>query len=360
MHRKILVLANSSSGLYDFRKELLSELGKKCEIVISVPEYDKVPELEEKGFEVIVVPMERRGLNPLRDLKLIAAYWKILRKEKPSLVITYTIKPNIYGGFLCRLLRMPYAVNITGLGTAFRKQGILRKFVTCLYKVSVKNAKVVFFENKENQQIFITEKIIREQNACLLNGAGVNLEYFTPAEYPKQEKPVRFLFVGRVMREKGIDEVFGAMERLYEEGVSVVLDVLGNYEEHYEEEIKEYEGKGWLRYHGYQRDVRPFIEQAHCFVLPSWHEGMANTNLECAAMARPIITSNIHGCKEAVIEGVSGYLCEKQSVNSLYGAMKQFVKLDNVSKMKMGLQGRKHMESLFDKKKVVEETIARL
>jgi galacturonosyltransferase len=259
----------------------------------------------------------------------------------------------------CRGKKIPYAVNITGLGTAFQNQGLLRRFVTLLYRSALKKAKVVFFENNANRQLFIDEKIVTEEKTILLNGAGVNLEHYARKPYPRTE-PVRFLFVGRVMKEKGVDELFSAMERLCEEGMNCALDVLGGYEEDYEAVIRRYEEKGWLHYHGYQVDVRPFIEQAHCFVLPSYHEGMANTNLECAAMGRPVITSRIHGCMEAVREGESGLLCAPKDPESLYRAMRTFLTMDMNQRAAMGRAGRCRMEEMFDKKKVVAATVERL
>lgn len=358
MCSKVLILANSSSGLYDFRNELILELKKKYdEVVVSVPEKDKTSELERIGCRVIQTYIDRRGINPFKDLKLLKNYFGILKSEKPDLVITYTIKPNIYGGLACRLKQIPYAVNITGLGTAFQKQGMLKTVVTNLYKLGIKKSKVVFFENVENKKILLQEKIVKDEQCCLLNGAGVNLERFQLTDYPAVNDTTKFLFIGRVMQEKGVDELFEAMILLRKEGISCTLDILGGYEEDYEDKIRKFEEDGWLKYHGYQKDVRPYIAQAHCFVLPSWHEGMANTNLECAASGRPLITSNIHGCKEAVVENVSGYLCEKQQATSLYEKMKKFTVLSYEEKRAMGLFGRKHMEEVFDKKKVVKATI---
>lgn len=355
---KILVLSNSSMGLYSFRKELILKLLKRKNFVLAyTPNNGSVEELRNLGCKVFDISVDRRGINPIKDFDLYQKYRKILKKEKPDIVITYTIKPNIYGGFACRLLKIPYAVNITGLGTAFQKKGMLRKLVTIMYKLSLKKAKVVFFENSENMQIFLDEKIITKKQSCLLNGAGVNLEHFSFLEYPQDCETTRFLFIGRVMKEKGIDELFGAMKRLIADGISCSLDVLGGYEEDYAGTIKRYESEGWLYYHGYQKDVRPFIDKCHCFILPSWHEGMANTNLECAASGRPVITSNIAGCKEAIIDGESGFLSEKQNVDSLYEVMKKFTQLSNDEKKSMGLVGRRHMEDVFDKKKVVNRTI---
>lgn len=353
----ILILANYDVGLFCFRKELIEELLKNNTVFISLPYGELVEPLKNMGCVFIDTPLERRGINPIKDFALLLRYYKILKKQKPDLVITYTIKPNVYGGFVCRLLKIPYAANITGLGTAFQGKGILRKLVTLMYKVGLKKAKTVFFENSENRQIFIDEKIVKEGKTCLLNGAGVNIEHFGVAEYPEDDGTTKFLFVGRVMKEKGIDELFKAMKLLREDGVNCILDVVGGCEEDYTEKLKGYESEGWLNYHGYQKDVRPFIKNASCFVLPSWHEGMANTNLECSAMARPVITSNIHGCLEAVEDGVTGFLCEKQNAEMLYNTMNRFCNLTYAEKKNMGLSARRRMEEIFDKKKVVEETI---
>lgn len=354
---KVLVLANNDIGLYQFRKELIQELLKDNTVVLSLPYGEMVEPLLEAGCRFLDTPVDRRGVNPVTDFGLFLRYRKTIKKEKPDLVITYTIKPNVYGGLACRLLRVPYAVNITGLGTAFQGHGLLRMVVTTLYRLGTSGAKVVFFENVENQQLFIDEKLVKAEKTCLLNGAGVNLEHYQVSEYPEECDGIRFLFVGRVMKEKGIDELFSAMRRLHQDGYSCTLDVLGGFEENYAQQMEEYQEAGWLHYHGYQRDVRPFIAQSHCFVLPSWHEGMANTNLECAASGRPVITSDIHGCKEAVVEGVSGLLCQRKDAQSLYETMKTFLQLSHEEKRQMGLAGRKHMEDAFDKRKVVQKTL---
>ncbi len=357
---RVMILTNFDLGLYQFRKELIQELLKDNEVIISLPYGELVEPLKNMGCKFIDTPVDRRGINPITDIKLFQNYRRLLKKEKPDMVITYTIKPNVYGGLACRMAKIPYAVNITGLGTAFQGNGMLRKIVTQMYKAGSKKAKVVFFENAENREIFIDKKIVMEEKACLLNGAGVNLEYFHVLEYPTDNSVTRFLFIGRVMKEKGINELFSAMQKLVADGCSCLLDVLGGYEEDYKEIIKKYESEGWLHYRGYQKDVRPYIEKCHCFVLPSWHEGMANTNLECAASGRPVITSNIHGCLEAVEDGVSGYLCEKQNAEALYQVMKKFTVLSNEDRKAMGLAGREHMEKCFDKKVVIERTLSKL
>lgn len=357
---RILILTNFDVGLYQFRKELISELLNNNEVFISLPYGKLVDKLQNMGCEFINTPLDRRGVNPLKDVKLIKQYKRIICKVNPDYVITYTIKPNIYGGYICGKLGIPYAVNITGLGTAFQKRGFLRSIVTKLYKLGLKRAKVVFFENSGNKQVFIDNGIVDIKQVCLLNGAGVNTAWYQFTPYPKDETPVRFLFIGRIMKEKGVEELFIAMRRVLNDGYNAQLSMVGEFEENYKKIIDKYQDEGWLKYYGYQEDVRPYIEQSHCFVLPSWHEGMANTNLECASMGRPVITSNIHGCKEAVDEGVTGFLCEKKNANDLYQKMKKLIALPNEERKAMGLAGRKRMEEYFDKKKVVSKTIENL
>ena len=348
-----MILANNDVGLYQFRKELIEELLKDNEVVISLPYGEWVDSLKNLGCNFIDTPVDRRGINPVTDWGLFRCYLRLLKREKPDLVITYTIKPNVYGGCACRLAKMPYVANITGLGTAFEKGGLLKWIVTIMYKIACKKAKIVFFENEENRQVFINKKIVKNNQTHRLNGAGVNVDKYQVADYPQGDK-IKFLFMGRVMAEKGIDELFEAMEKLISDGVSCELDVLGGYEENYKDKIDKLENEGWLHYHGYQKDVRPFIKACHCFVLPSWHEGMANTNLESAAMGRPVITSNIHGCKEAVIDGKTGFWANRKDAEDLYKNLKKMAQLSYEERKAMGLAGRKYMEEVFDKKKVVE------
>lgn len=354
---RILILANMDIGLYKFRKELIKELLLKGnEVYISLPDGDLISPLVKLGCKFIDTPIDRRGINPAEDFKLLINYKKLMKSVEPDMVITYTIKPNIYGGIAARQAKIPYAVNITGLGTAFEKKGFLRTIVVKLYEYSLGKAKVVFFENVGDREIMISEGAVAKEKTIVLNGAGVNLDDYPYAEYPRNDI-FHFLFIGRVMKEKGIDELFDAMRRLKADGVKCFLDVVGPFEEDYKDKLEQYEKDGWLKYHGYQSDVKPFIEKCHCFVLPSYHEGMANTNLECASSGRPVITSNIPGCKEAVIDGVSGLLCEPKNADSLYQVMKRMTEISMEEQIQMGLAGRKHMEDVFDKKKVVEETM---
>ena len=358
---KILILANNDMGLYKFRKELIQELIRQGNrVVVSVPDGELIPDIRKLGVKVILTDVDRRGINPLTDLKLLIRYFRMEVTLKPDLVITYTIKPNVYGGIVSRFLHIPYAENITGLGTTFQKDNLVKKLVCFLYKISSKRAKVVFFENEGNKQTFLDNHLIREEQACRLNGAGVNLEEYPYTEYPDENEPIRFLFIGRVMKEKGVDELFEAARRIKKEYPDVLFDIVGPMEDEYSSVIEKLEEDGIITYYGYQKDVKPFIARCHCFVLPSWHEGMANTLLEAGAMGRPLITSRIHGCMEAVEDDVSGFLFEQKNLEDLKKSIRNFVELSYEQRQAMGLAGRKHMELMFDKKKVVEKTIVKL
>lgn len=358
MMKRILIIANNSGGLYRFRKELIQNFIQQGMSVIAITPFDdKVSELKQLGIHLIETNIDRRGINPIKDLGLVFNYYKLIKKLNCDMVITYTIKPNIYGGIICSLLHKKYSCNITGLGTTFQNENLLKKIVVELYKFALKKVHVVFFENLENQNIFIDNGIVKKNRTILLNGAGVNLEEFKYTEYPKDEENIRFLFIARVMKEKGIDEFLYAAKKIKRQYSNVDFDIVGPYEDNYSEVINSHVSEGIINYYGFQSDVRPFIQNCHCFVLPSYHEGMANTNLECASMGRPLITSNIHGCKEAVVENITGFLCEKENKEELYRCMERFIKLSYEDKKKMGLKSRIHMENVFDKRKVVKNTI---
>ncbi|MGN1014582.1 MAG: glycosyltransferase family 4 protein [Butyricicoccus sp.] len=352
---KVLILTNHSYMLWRFRKELIAELMKEREVVLGMPFVGHEEDFQKMGLRCIPIEIDRRGINPKRDWKLIKRYQKLLAEEKPDLVITYSIKPNIYAGLLCRRMKIPYCANVQGLGTAFQKKG-LAQFVTFLYKMAFQAVQTVFFENEGNAQEFLMRGILPKEKQTVLHGAGINLEQYALEPYPENEI-VHFLYLGRIMREKGIDELFSAVKRLRNDGERFVLDLVGFFEDSYKEQVEQLERQNIVCFHGFQEDPRPFYAAADCVVLPSYHEGMSNVLLEAAAAGRPLITSDIPGCREAVNDGISGFLVEVKNSDQLYEAMKRILHTERSEREKMGMAGRTKMEQEFRKEAVVAETV---
>lgn len=355
---KILILANNDLGLYNFRKELIERLIlEKNEIYISLPNGKRVKDLEELGCKYIETEVDRRGTNPVKDCKLLLKYFKILKQIKPNIVLTYTIKPNIYGGVACRIKKIPYICNITGLGTATENESIVQKLIIKLYKFALKKVKCCFIQNKENFKFIIDNKIAKEEKCKLIPGSGVNLEKFRLLQYPSDDK-IEFLFIGRVMKEKGIDQYLEMAEHIKKKYPNTVFHVLGFCEEEYEIKLKQLEEKGIIKYHRLQDDIIPFIQNSHCTVHPTYYpEGMSNVLLESSASGRPIITTNRSGCREIIEDNKNGYIVREKDSKDLIDKVEKFIKLSNEEKRKMGLYGRKKMEKEFDRNIVIDAYI---
>lgn len=358
--KKILIATNHAYMLWQFRRELIAELKKDHEVVLSLPFDEEKHEkpFREMGVKCIDTPIERRGINPLTDFKLMKHYKKILLDEHPDLVITYSIKPNIYAGLICGRMGIPFCANVQGLGTAFQKAG-LAQFVTLLYKMAFRKVRTVFFENEGNAEEFQKRKIIPSKKQKILHGAGINLERYPYYPYPENEK-IHFLYLGRIMKEKGIDELFAAVRSLYFKREDFVLDIVGFYEDDYKEQIESLVQEGIAIFHGFQENPLPYYVAADCIVLPSYHEGMSNVLLEGAAVGRPLITSDIPGCREAVDPGLTGILVKVKDTESLREAMESFLQKSRIDRALMGEAGRRRMEHLFDKAQVVKDTIQAL
>lgn len=351
--KRVLILANCASGLYDFRNELLLKLLEDHEVHISLPDEKEIPQLLEEGCVVHHTGLERRGMNPLKDGRLLLSYHRLIKEIKPSVVLTYTIKPNIYGSICCRLLRIPYLVNITGLGSVFESGGLLRKLVVFLYRFALKKAECVFFQNTRNREIF-SELGIKGKKDRLVPGSGVNLNRHQMEEYPSKEEPIRFLFVGRIMKEKGIDELLYAAEELKKEYPGVLFEIVGSYEEDYQELLEEKEKKGIVRLTGYQKEIHPYYKAAAAVVVPSYHEGMSNVVLEGAATGRVVLASLIPGCMEGIEEKVTGFGFAPRDKDALLLALRRFMKLSYEERVEMGKNARKKIEREFDRSIVVD------
>lgn len=356
---KVLIVTNHSYMLYRFRNELIQRLLQDYEVVISTPFVGHEQDLEALGCKCMKTDVDRRGMNPKTDLKLMDTYRKILDAEKPDFVITYSIKPNIYMGALCWLKHVPYYVNVQGLGTAFQNPQ-MAEIVAILYRVALTGVRTVFFENESNAQEFIKRGIVSQEKSVVLPGAGVNLDSYEYSPYPKN-KARHFLYLGRIMKEKGMDEWFEAAIRLKKEyGDRVVFDMVGFFEDEYKELVEKLQNERVIVFHGFDTEPRPYYEMCNCVVLPSYHEGLSNVLLEAAAMGRPVLTSDIPGCRETVVDRQTGYLCKVKSTEDLYEKMKIVLEATDEELEEMGRRARLHVTQCFDKQMVVERTVSKL
>lgn len=350
---KILLLANSGITAYKLRKEFIEKLIINGYTVYVVSPYDEyVPRLRELGCTYIEIKFNRREKNPFKEIVLIIDYYKVIKKTKPDVVLTYTIKPNIYCGIICSVHRIPYLTNITGLGTSIENRGILRKIVLFLYKVALKNSSCIFFQNEMNRQFFLKRKIVGKRNR-LIPGSGVNLQYHKFEEYAADDKKLIFVFIGRVMKDKGIDELLKAAEKVKILYPDIGFNIIGSFEEDYSKKINEYSQKKIINYLGQQDDVRPFIKESHAIIHPSYHEGTANVLLETAAAGRPILASDVPGCRETFDKGISGLRFKARNAENLYSTIVEFIDIPYEQKRLMGIAGRKKMEKEYDRNIVI-------
>lgn len=352
--QRILILSNDSFMLWQFRRELLATmLASSMDVVVSVPFGAHVEDLQGMGCRLIDTPMGTSG--PGGDRALKHRYLQILKEEKPHMVVTYGARANICGGLTCRKLHIPYCANIQASAHLFRSP-VMGWLTGRMYRTALKQAKVVFFENPGSASFFARNKLTTKSQQVLLSGAGVNLTHYAPRPYPEND-PIRFLYLGRAKKEKGMDELLAAIKMLYDDCYDVRLDLVGAIDEAYREPLEQLRQQELVVIHGYQDDPRPFYAAADCVVLPSHSEGMSNVLLEAAASARPVIASYIPGCREAVDEARTGFTCRVQDKYGLYETMRKMAAMPRQQRAEMGLAGRRRMEELFDKQAVVEDTM---
>lgn len=357
--KTILILTNFDGGLYRFRKELLQRFVKEgyC-VIVSVPNGEYRSKIEQIGIECVSTQLDRHGMNPIKDLGLFITYGKLICKYKPHVILTYTIKPNLYGAIQARIKKVPCLINVTGLGTTLQSTSFLQKILLKMYKIAFRNAHCIFFQNNENL-VFMQKNHCITGKTKLIPGSGVNLKEYVPIPYPENEDRIHVLAITRIMKDKGIEELLLAAEHLKKEYPELVFDIIGEYEEDtkalYQPKVEELQKKGIINYHGYQKDVHSFLAKCHLLVHPTYHEGMSNVLLEAAASARPIAASDICGCREIFVDGISGISFEPQSVQSLEKAIVDFMKLGYREKKAMGEAARIYIEDKFDRKKIVDE-----
>lgn len=352
---KVMILANNDAGLYKFRRELLEELLKEHEVMICLPDGEYIQDMTDMGCEFIACNLlDRRGTNPVKEVKLIDYYTKLLKKTKPDIVFTYTIKPNVYGGMVCGRLGIPYAANITGLGTAVENAGPMQKVTLNLYKMGLKKAQMVFFQNEENKNFMLSKNVV-QGDYFQLPGSGVNLKHYQPLEYPKYDT-VDFVFVARVMKEKGIDNYLEMAEVIRKKYPQTRFHICGFCEDDYTERLNDLEEKGIIIYHGMVKDMTQIYKKMACTIHPTYYpEGLSNVLLESSASARPIITTDRAGCREVIDDGVNGFICKQNHTADLVKQVEKFLSLSWEERKNMGLAGRAKVENEFDRQIVIDK-----
>lgn len=356
---RVLIVANADIGLYKFRKELLEALVKKNEVYIALPKGEFYDELVTIGCHYIVTELDRHGINPIKELKVISLYKKIIKKVKPNIVFTYTIKPNIYAGMACASLGIPYVANVTGLGTAVENPGLLQILTVNLYKFGLRKAQKVFFQNTENRDFMLKKGAIKG-SFDMLPGSGVNLNNYTVSKYPDGET-VDFVFVSRIMKEKGIDQYLDAAKVIRKRHPETRFHICGFCEQTYEEKLKKLDADGTIIYHGLVKDMSTIYRQMGCTIHPTYYpEGLSNVLLESAASGRPIITTNRSGCREVVDDGVNGYTIEEKNSKDLINKIELFLSKSIEERKQMGLAGRRKVEAEFNRQIVIDKYLGEL
>ncbi len=354
--KRVLVAINFDEGLYNFRKELLEAfVAAGYETHIAVPDGEYIARFQEMGCIFHdTAALNRRGINPLQELSLIRVYGRIMDEVMPDAVLTYTIKPNVYMGFLCGRRKIPYITTITGLGTAVDGKGPLQLFAQRLYKNALKRAAVVFFQNEANEKIFARLGIAPGRHR-MLPGSGVNLRRFACQEFP-QGGTTGFLFISRIMKEKGIEEYLDAAETIHKRHPETRFRILGFMEDDYtgRERFERLRQEGVIEFMGSVEDVIPYIRDSQCLIHPSCYpEGMSNVCLESAACGRAVITTDRPGCRETVRDGISGFLIREHDSPDLIDKIERFLALSLEERKSLGQNGRKYMEERFDRDIVV-------
>ena len=351
----ILVLTNNCAGLYNFRREVMKAfIDRGNRVYISAPLDDKSPDVEKMGCRIIATEFNRQGTNPIADLKLMWCYHKQIKQVRPDVVLSYTIKPNLYGGMVCALMGVPQIANVTGLGAAVEYPGLMQKLTIFLYKMGMRNTRLTFFQNTDNLS-FCQEHGMVKGPVQLIPGSGVNLQYHMKKPYPAETEPIRFLFLGRIRREKGIEEYLAAAETITKKYDNVEFHVVGGCEGDYNEKLHELQSRGVITYHGSQMDVRPFIAMAACTLHPSFYpEGMSNVLLETCSAGRPIMTTMRAGCREIIEDGHNGYVVKQQNTEDLIAKVEKFLALPYAARKAMGDAAREKVEREFDRNIVVK------
>jgi glycosyltransferase involved in cell wall biosynthesis len=361
---KIAVISNTSWNILNFRLGLIEALQEQGHDLIYYAPYDNaVKQIAEQN----PVPhrslkhLQRKGYNPIADARFCYELYKAFKEDGIELVLNYTVKPNIYGSIAARLAGIKNIATVTGVGYLFIEKSFMNKIGGLIYQYGLRFADKVAFQNKIDKDLFEKNGICDIKKSLLINGSGINLRHYRPAEVPPPETPFVFLFVARLLYVKGIKEFIAAAERLHAIHPSIEFHLVGPIDKDNYSAVTEEELQGWLkanpqlRYFGKQNDVRSFIQAAHCVVLPSYREGIPRVLLESMALEKPFVTTNCAGCIDVTTHGENGLMAEMGSVDSLFDAMNTMQALPLETRQAMGKKGRHRVETLYDEKFIIDD-----
>jgi glycosyltransferase involved in cell wall biosynthesis len=359
--KTVVITINTSWNIYNFRLGLIKALQKKGYKVVAIaPKDDYSLRLQNEGIEYYHININNKGTNPIEDLKLIKDYYKIFKSIRPDAVLAYTIKPNIYASFAASFLKIPMINNISGLGTVFLNDNISSKIARLMYKTALKNAKKVFFQNQDDLNLFINKKLVNKNKTDLLPGSGINTEKFKPLNVDNYRDIFKFLFIARLVKDKGILEYINAAKIIKQKYKNIEFGVLGAFYPNNptaiaKEDINRWQKENIINYLGVSDNVKDIINSYDCIVLPSYREGLSRVLLEAASMAKPIVTTNTPGCKDVVEDGYNGYLCKVKDSSDLAKKMEKMLNLSTKELMQMGNNGRQKVKNEFDEKIVIDK-----
>ena len=356
--RRVVLAANSSWNIVNFRAGLIAALRQASyePVVIAPEEPGTASRMGALEVEQFAVPLDRGGINPFADLRLLLSYRKLLDELRPAAFLGFTIKPNIYGSLAARSLKIPAIPNVSGLGTAFIRRGPLELIVAGLYRFAFRGLHTVFFQNPDDWALFVDRRIVRADQAKLIPGSGIDLDRYQPTPIP--DGRFTFLLISRLLGDKGVREYVAAAKLLRQQLPDVRFQLLGPLDHQNrtgiaKTELDEWVADGAIEYFGPAEDVRPAIARASAVVLPSYREGMPRSLLEAAAMARPMIATDVPGCRHLVEEGVTGFLCAARSAASLAQAMVKMVRATPAERQTMGDSARKRVQTEFSESLVI-------
>jgi glycosyltransferase involved in cell wall biosynthesis len=360
----IAIVINTSWNIYNFRLGLIKALLKQGHTVTTIAPYDTYSErLKQVGCRYEPVELDNKGANPLNDLSFTSQLYKIYQKNRPDVILQYTIKPNVYGTLAARLLNIPVINNVSGLGTVFLRDNLASRIAHALYRITFRFPKKVFFQNEDDRQLFLKRKLVKPHITAVLPGSGVDLKAFRPQPF-KRNATFTFLVIARLIYDKGIVEYAEAIRQLKQEKVKANFQLMGFKDVSPlgipEELLQSWIDDGLINYLGTASDVRPYIRQADCVVLASYREGTPRTLLEAISMAKPVLTTNVPGCKEAIEDGENGLLCQVKDSVDLADKLKKMIGLHDEELKRMGQKSREIAERKFNEEIIIQEYLKAL